>query len=57
MLSMGLRSTDYQKQLQEINKEIKLLEKTSKFFVFGDNTSEISSLENKRKQSLIFKRS
>lgn len=49
MLSMGLRSTDYQKQLQEINKEIKLLEKTSKFFVFGDNTSEISSLEKQKK--------
>lgn len=49
MLSMGLRSTDYQRQLQDIDKEIRVLDKSWDLFIFGDKSSKISSLEKQKK--------
>jgi phage-related minor tail protein len=49
MLSMGLRSTDYQKQIEQIDGEIKNLNNSWTKFVFGDNSERIKNLEKQKK--------
>ena len=60
MLSMGLRSTDYEKQLKDINDEINLVNKAWAFPIGPSRDERLASLERQKKavidlQTLLMK--
>lgn len=60
MLSMGLRSTDYEKQLKDINDEINLVNKAWAFPIGASRDERLASLERQKKavidlQTLLMK--